>query len=128
LLKDEQVLRRAGLEIGNESMPISAGSLSWPFPVLKYKYIFRIKYTETILSNSTRKPLCSEISKMLILVFKNKRIVLSIRIFSTLSLAFSALTLLIGLQEGHAACKKQSGGALAWLSVWSKVQACIWPS
>jgi len=42
--------------------------------------------------------------------------------------AFSALTLLVGRQEGHPACKKQSGGVLAWLSVCSKVQACIWPS
>ena len=44
------------------------------------------------------------------------------------SLAFSALTLLVGRQEGHPACKKQSGGVLAWLSVWSRVQTCIWPS
>ena len=36
--------------------------------------------------------------------------------------AFSALTLLVGRQEGHPACKKQSGGVLVWLSVWSKVQ------
>jgi len=42
--------------------------------------------------------------------------------------AFSALTLLFGRQEGHPACKKQSGGVLAWLSVWSEVQTCIWPS
>jgi len=42
--------------------------------------------------------------------------------------AFSALTLLVGWQEGHPACKKQSGGVLAWLSVWSEVQTCIWPS
>ena len=41
---------------------------------------------------------------------------------------FSALTLLVGRQEGHPACKKQSGGVLAWLSVWSEVQTCIWPS
>ena len=40
----------------------------------------------------------------------------------------SALTLLVGRQEGHPACKKQSGGVLAWLSVWGEVQACIWPS
>jgi len=40
--------------------------------------------------------------------------------------AFSALTLLVGRQEGHPACKKQSGGVLAWLSVWSEVQTCIW--
>ena len=38
------------------------------------------------------------------------------------SLAFSALTLLVGRQEGHPACKKLSGDVLAWLSVWSEVQ------
>jgi len=42
--------------------------------------------------------------------------------------AFSALTLLVGRQEGHPACKKLSGGVLAWLSVWSELQTCIWPS
>ena len=44
------------------------------------------------------------------------------------TVAFSALMLLVGRQEGHPACKKQSGGVLAWLSVWSEVQTCIWPS
>ena len=43
-------------------------------------------------------------------------------------LAFSALTLLVGWQEGHPAGKKLSGGVLAWLSVWSEVQTCIWSS
>jgi len=38
---------------------------------------------------------------------------------------FSALTLLVGRQEGHPACKKLTGGVLAWLSVWSEVQTCI---
>ena len=38
------------------------------------------------------------------------------------------MTLLVGWQEGHPACKKLSGGVLAWLSVWSEVQTCIWPS
>ena len=41
---------------------------------------------------------------------------------------FSALTLLVGRREGHPACKKLSGGVLAWLSVWSEVHTCIWPS
>ena len=41
-----------------------------------------------------------------------------------LSLAFRALTLLVGRQEGHPACKKLSGGVLAWLFVWSEVQTC----
>ena len=39
--------------------------------------------------------------------------------------AFSAVTLLVGWQEGHPACKKLSGGVMAWLSVWSEVQTCI---
>jgi len=30
--------------------------------------------------------------------------------------AFSVLTLLVGRQEGHLACKKLSGGVLVWLS------------
>ena len=42
--------------------------------------------------------------------------------------SFSALMLLVGRQEGHPACKKQSGGVLVWLSVWSEVQTCTWPS
>jgi len=42
--------------------------------------------------------------------------------------AFSALTLLVGQQEGHPACKKLSSGVLAWLSVWSEVHTCVWPS
>ena len=37
--------------------------------------------------------------------------------------AFGALTLLVGRQEGHLACRKLSGGVLACLSVWS-----IWSS
>ena len=41
------------------------------------------------------------------------------------TVAFSALTLLVGRQEGHPACKKLSGGVLEWLSVWSEVQTCI---
>jgi len=35
-------------------------------------------------------------------------------------MAFSALTLLVGQQEGHLACKKLSGWMLAWLLVMGK--------
>jgi len=38
------------------------------------------------------------------------------------------LTLLVGRQEGHPACKKLSGEVLAWLSVWSEVQTCTSPA
>ena len=45
-----------------------------------------------------------------------------------LACAFSALTLLVGRQEGHLACEKLSGGVLAWLSVWSEVRTCTQPT
>ena len=43
-------------------------------------------------------------------------------------IAFGALRLLVVWQEGHPACKKLSGEVLAWLSAWSEMQTCIWPS
>jgi len=42
---------------------------------------------------------------------------------------YSALTLLVGHQEEHPACKKVSDEMLVWLSVCSEMQiVCIWPS
>jgi len=73
-----------------------------------------------------RKELWLEIAELLIKVFKNRfKILCYLLHFSD---AFSALTLLVGRQEGHPVCRKQSGGVLAWLSAWSEVQTCIWPS
>jgi len=52
--------------------------------MLKYAYIFKVKYTEAVLSNSTQKLLWSEIAKMLITYsLKNKFIVLFIIILGT---------------------------------------------
>jgi len=52
----------------------------------KYQYIFQTKYTEAILSNSTRKLLWFEITKMLIaVIMKNLLCHLNIIIFGTLS-------------------------------------------
>jgi len=48
--------------------------------------------------------------------------------FFLLFLAFSALTLLVGQQEGHPTCKKLSGGVLVCLSVWDEVHICLLPS
>jgi len=73
----------------------SAGSLGWPFPMLKYKHIFQIKYMEAVLSNSTRKLLWFEITKMLIAVKQNKFIVLFIIIFGTLSFPIVSPTCVI---------------------------------
>jgi len=55
--------------------------------MLKYKYIyiFQIKYTEAVLSNSTRKPSWFEITKMPIAVLRKKFIVSLSIIFGTLS-------------------------------------------
>jgi len=47
----------------------------------------------------------------------------------TICFAFSALTLLVGRQEEHPACKISSDEVLAWLSVCSEVHMiCIWSS
>ena len=62
------------------------------------------------------------------MILKCKFLFGSMGIYFLYFCAFSALTLLVGWQEGHPACKKLSGGVLAWLSVWSEVQTCIWPS
>ena len=56
---------------GYESVPIQLAQcrfLGLLFAMIKYKYIFQVKYTEAISSDSTRKLLWFEISKMLIAV------------------------------------------------------------
>jgi len=42
--------------------------------------------------------------------------------------ALSALMLLVGQQEGHPACKKLSGGVLAWLSVGAMCRLAYGPA
>jgi len=42
--------------------------------------------------------------------------------------AFSALTLLVGWQEGHPACRKPIDGLLAWLSVWARCRFAYGPA
>jgi len=69
----------------------SAGSVGWPFPMLKYEYIFRIKYTEAILSNSARKlSLFELITEMLIAVKKINLLCYFIIVFGTLSFPICA--------------------------------------
>jgi len=62
--------------------------------MLKYKYIFQLKYTEAVLSNITRKLSWFEITKMLIAVSKNKFAVSFVVIFTTLSFPIGSYTLL----------------------------------
>jgi len=52
---------------------------------------------------------------------------LSMVILPYLMFAFSALTLLVGRQEEHLACKKLSDEVLLWLSVQVQI-VCIWCS
>ena len=71
LITADAALRDCHLEQGTKVCRYnwhSAGTLGWPFPTLKYKYVFHIKYTEAVLPNSTRKPLWFEITKMPIAV------------------------------------------------------------
>jgi len=63
-----------GTTIGNESVPIQLAQYWFPGLAISNAKIYffsnKIKYTEAILSNSTRKLLWFEISKMLIAVKK----------------------------------------------------------
>jgi len=64
--------------------------------------------------NQLLNPICCAHSEHNLLTFPN--LWASLLVFISIC-AFSALTLLVGRQEGHPACKKQSGGMLVWLSV-----------
>jgi len=48
--------------------------------------------------------------------------------YASLAETFGALMLVVGWQEGHPACRKLSGGVLAWLSLWSEVPTSTRPS
>jgi len=73
--------------IGNESVPIQLTQCRFPGLAISNTkiliYIFQIKYTETILSNSTRKLVWFEITKMMIACSLIKNIVSFIIIFGT---------------------------------------------
>ena len=90
------------------------------FNVIKYVYVYVQRLPTRFAVNAFK----LIILVLLFCVFLYSVPVLCFFVFC----AFSALTLLVGRQEGHPACKKLSGVVLAWLSVWSEVQTCIWPS
>jgi len=71
---------------------------------------------------------CGKLSLWLWKSLENSDHFVSYFVATLVCLHISALTLLVGWQEGHPACKKLSGGVLAWLSVWSEVQTCTWSS
>jgi len=60
-------------------------------------------------------------------LFSVSVIVFRASVYITCTEGLQCLTLLVGQQKGHPACKKLSGGVLAWLSVWSEMQTCMWP-
>jgi len=62
-----------------------------------------------------------------LLVPLHKQLFLSL-LFTCLLVPSVLLTLLVGRQEGHPACKKLSSGVLVWLSAWSEVQTCTCPA
>jgi len=72
-------VKPAWILTGNKSVPIQLAQCCFPGLAIsnsmKYKYIFQIKYTGAISSNSTRKLLWFEVTKMLIAVLQNKFIV-----------------------------------------------------
>ena len=70
------------------------------------------------------RPFCYHVSGMETL---NELFILSLYFYVVL-LCFQCFDAVNWQQEGHLACKKLSGGVLAWSYVWGEVQICIWPS
>jgi len=58
------------------------------------------------------------------MAMKSKSVLGVIHCIISVMSAFSALTLLVGWQEGHAACKKLTGGVLA-LYIISVMRYCV---
>ena len=91
-----------------------------------------VQWTDLIICKTRRNSVIHQgmvyVCRPTSMVISRLRVAMQIIICGLLLPAFSALTLLVGRQKGHPACKKLSGGVLAWLAVWSKVQTCIRPS
>jgi len=86
--------------------------------------MIKTRYLETVIARNDSSSATTETT----LTYVESSAVIAAFSTDVLQKAFSALTLLVGRQEGHPACQKLSGGVLAWLSVWKEVQTCIWPS
>jgi len=111
------------LRAGNDTVP-ELGALPSAGPVFTtFCFRFRFDYRE-----QNRSAYVGEMSGPLSLSPTPSAVADSACCVIAVSLAFSALTLLVGRQEGHPACKKLSSEVLARLSVWGEVQTCIWPS
>jgi len=119
-----------------------AGDNEWPWHQLDYMQVFTSPGNESapkIIISNTNLYFKTAISILVISNHNSFRVLFDkiasvyfagkyIYILALEVEYFSALTLLVERQEGHPACKNLSGGVLAWLSIWSKVQTCIWPS
>jgi len=86
--------------------------------------MIKTRYLETVIARNDSSSATTETT----LTYVESSAVIAAFSTDVLQKAFSALTLLVGQQEGHPACKKLSGGVLVWLYVWKEVQTCIWPS
>jgi len=92
-----------------------------------YQYSFNICQNKACVLLETPAPKCYIMGRQRLHALPNETY---LQLFMYHGLfSFSALTLLVGRQEGHPACKNLSGEVLPWLSVWSEVQMiCIWSS
>ena len=125
---DEHSVQRPSTRLMWNGSALITGSLGWPFPTLKYKCSLFFKQN---IRNQFHRTACGKSRGLKLPNCWLKFLKIDLKycvICYIFSDAFSALTLLVGRQEGHPVCRKQSGGVLAWLSAWSEVQTCTRPS
>ena len=103
----EFVLDNPGEPVPEETLTHSHSSWSSNRPCLT-----SMQHTASHTTTAVQSP--SHCQWYILIGYKCLRIYILIVLFCSHS--FSALMLLVGRQEGHPACKKLSGGMLAWLS------------
>ena len=97
---------------------LSQSKLGWRSSALVFAVFYGMLLVSEFIANDDY--YCSHLPKLVAFSALSRELREKI-IYSSLQRThnFTALTLLIGRQEWHLACKKLSGGVLAWLSVWS---------
>jgi len=97
--------------------------------VTQWSYGHFLGLVQFCLNNTIK--FCHLTERVISRCYTHKMAIVSWRHFTEFTLyilrpAFSALSLLVGRQEGHPACKKTEWWG-AGMDVWGEVQTCIWP-
>ena len=84
----------------------------------------QLAYSDYVKDANYTSPLLTSSYRMSIAYTAYKHICVAV----TITTSLQCFDCWMGGRKGNRPVKNLSGGVLAWLSVWSKMQTCIWPS